>query len=305
MLTLPLAMRADNGGGEPLPPVYAYLESIGAKARRGQITMVAAIPGGAKSLLMLDWVLDLGNKDQYGMYFSPDTDRMTLGKRAVADLMQIEIDAAERLLDEKDAAAWQILEDKTSHMWCSFDPNLTLEDIEQEMICYALTNGRWPDFVVIDVLMNVQGDSGATGDHTAFAEAMEYFHGTARNTGAAFFVLHHVTGEWESRPDTPIPMGGILGKVTKLARLILTLHRPPPGDRLGVSVVKNTSGKADTAGWNVRTTIPFDPACSYFMKDFPKQEESSWSPTGILGDQDNEIEEEDELSDWDRWNSGG
>lgn len=296
MLTLPLAMRDDQGGGEPLPPIYKHLEAIGAKARRGQITMIAAIPGGAKSLLMLDWVLNFKNVGLNGMYFSPDTDRMTLGKRAVADLLEVEIDEAEELLANRDPEAWGILEEKTNHVWCSFDPNLTLDDIEQEMVAYALTNGCWPDFVVIDVLMNVQGDSGASGDHTAFAEAMEYFHGTARNTGAAFFVLHHVTGQYESQPDTPIPMGGILGKVTKLARLILTLHRPA-SDKLGVSVVKNTSGKADTSGWNVRTVIPFDPARSWFSKDFaPPPPPSTWTPSSVVDDAEDEEENE-----WGKW----
>jgi hypothetical protein len=270
---------------------------IGAKARRGQITMICGIPGGGKSLFTLDWMINLGDHGLKGMYFSNDTDRMTLGKRAVADLLDIEIDDAEKLLEDKDQTAWQILDEAMSHMWFSFDADTSLQDIEEELNCYAMVNGCWPDFVVVDVLMNVAGDQSDSGDHTQFAEAMHWFHGTARNTQAAFFVLHHTTGDAERNPDVPIAMGQVLGKVSKLARLILTLYRPYEGF-LGVSVVKNTSGKADASGWNVSAKIPYDPARSFFEKrirTFENPARQDWSPSGILGD------EEKDPDDWSQW----
>jgi hypothetical protein len=266
--------------------VYEQLEAVGAKVRRGQIAMICGIPGGGKSLFTLDWVIALGDHDLKGMYFSNDTDRMTLGKRAVADLLDIEIDAAEKLLDEKDENAWEILDAAMSHIWFSFDADTSLSDIEQELNCYALVNGCWPDFVVIDVLMNVAGDQSDSGDHTQFAEAMHWFHGTARNTQAAFFVLHHTTGEAERYPDNPIAMGQVLGKVSKLARLILTLYRPMDG-YLGVSVVKNTSGKADASGWNVQAKIPYAPERSFFEKKI-RVYTPAWTPSSVLGDDDEE-----------------
>lgn len=302
MLTLPTAMRAAQDEGKALPTVYAALAAEGAHPRRGQITMIVSIPGGGKSLLTLDWIINLGDHGLKGMYFSNDTDRMTLGKRACADLLEITIDEAEKLLASKDETAWAILDDAMAHVWFSFDADTGLEDIENELNCYALVNGCWPDFVVIDVLMNVHGDVNDSGDHTQFGEAMQWFHGTARNTQAAFFVLHHTTGEAERTPSQPVAMGGVLGKVSKLARLILTLYRPTE-EILGVSVVKNTSGKADASGWNIVARIPFDPARSWFMKEAQRfepikaqaslGEPREWSPSDALDDVQNDINGDD------------
>lgn len=291
MLTLALAMRAAESEGIPLPVVFPQLERLGAKPRRGQVTLVGAGPGGGKSALISEWVINLteGNRKLQGMYFSADTDRMTLGKRAAAGVLGCTLDETETYLKTNEHQIWDKLEEATSHIWMCFDPGLTLDDIEAEIMTYAVVNGAWPEFVIIDVLMNVQGEN-SDGDHTAFAEAMKWFHQMARETNSAFFVLHHVTGPYENG-DEPIPLGGILGKVTKLARLVLTLHRTSP-NMLGVSVVKNSSGPASAAGWTVRTDIPWIPERSWFGRDITVEETPEI-----------EAEDQDPDDDWKVWGS--
>lgn len=306
MLTLALAMRASEGEGEPLPGVFPQLEALGAKPRRGQVTLVAAGPGAGKSALVSDWIINLidGLKQEKltGMYFSADTDRMTLGKRAAAGIIRCTLDEAEEWLKDNSGGIWDALESETSHVWACFDPQLTMDDIDEEIKVFAYVTGAWPEFVVVDVLMNVHGDT-SDGDHTAFAEAMKHFHTRSRETNSAFFVLHHVTGNYENS-DEPIPLGGILGKVTKLARLVLTLHRTQD-NMLGVSVVKNSSGKADTSGWGVRTQIPWLPERSWFGKN-----QDDFQAMGIQSKVDDirridpEGEEED-YTDWKVWGSHG
>jgi hypothetical protein len=265
MLNIALAMRESGNEGKPLPIVFPQMKEIGAHPRQGQITLVCAAPGGGKSAWMSEYAINLFDyeEDRYmrGIYFSADTDRMTLGKRAAAGLLQCTINEAEEYLQDNRYDIWDILKEKTEHIWVCFDAGLTLQDIDEEIQVYAYTQGAWPEFVVVDVLMNVQG-SASSGDHVAYQEAMEWFHMIARNTGAAFFVLHHVTGEFENGKD-PIPLRGILGKISKLPRLILTFHQPIEG-MLGVSVVKNSSGPRDTEGFGVKVNIPWLPERSWF-----------------------------------------
>ncbi len=300
MLTLALAMRASEGEGTPLPSVFPQLELLGAKPRRGQVTLVAAGPGAGKSALVSEWVIhlfdDLKQEKLTGMYFSADTDRMTLGKRAAAGIIKCTLDEAEDWLKTNEGGIWESLQDSTDHIWACFDPQLTLDDIDEEIKVFALVTGEWPEFVVVDVLMNVHGDT-SDGDHTAFAEAMKHFHTRARETNSAFFVLHHVVGSFEDSKE-PIPLGGILGKVTKLARLVLTLHRTQD-NMLGVSVVKNSSGKADTSGWGVRTQIPWLPERSWFGKT-----QEDFQAMGIQSkiDEIKSIDpENDDEDDWRVW----
>lgn len=301
MLTLALAMRASEGEGEPLPGVFPQLEALGAKPRRGQVTLVAAGPGAGKSALVSEWIINLFDSTRgeklVGMYFSADTDRMTLGKRAAAGIIKCTLDEAEQWLKDDTGGIWEALEHATDHVWACFDPQLTLDDIDEEIKTFATVTGEWPQFVVVDVLMNVHGDT-SDGDHTAFAEAMKHFHTRSRETNSAFFVLHHVTGNYENS-DEPIPLGGILGKVTKLARLVLTLHRTQD-NMLGVSVVKNSSGKADTSGWGVKTQIPWIPERSWFGRTEEDQKlmgiQTKVSEVRII-----DGESEEETDDWRVW----
>lgn len=304
MLTLALAMRASGEEGAPLPMVFPQLEAIGAKPRRGAVTLVCAAPGGGKSAWMSEYVINLFDPERgeklRGMYFSADTDRMTLGKRAAAGIIQCTTDEAEEWLKTDENNIWEQMDLATNHIWTCFDAGLKVDDIDDEIMSYAYVNGEWPEFIVIDVLMNVQGNS-TSGDHTAFAETMEWLHQLARQSGAAVFVLHHVVGQYEDG-DIPIPLSGVLGKVTKFARLILTFFKPDD-TTLGVVVVKNTSGFMDAKAQNfaMMPKIPWMPVRSWFgrtpediknmettkivdsIRDMGDEDEDNWTAWKVLG----------------------
>jgi KaiC/GvpD/RAD55 family RecA-like ATPase len=297
LLTLALAMKASGEEGQPLPVVFPQLEEIGAKPRRGSITLVCAAPGGGKSAWMSEYAINLalGETKLRGMYFSADTDRMTLGKRAAAGILQCTTDEAEEWLKDRDHEIWDKMDQATNHIWTCFDAGLTLTDIEQEIQAYAYVNGEYPEFIVVDVLMNVQG-TATSGDHVAFAETMEWLHMLARETGSAVFVLHHVTGMYEDG-DTPIPLTGVLGKVTKFARLVLTLWRPD-ANTLGFVVAKNTSGFMDPKAQNYQMMpkVPWYPERSWFGRDA-----DSIRNLSSVRMVDSIIATDDPEDDWDAW----
>lgn len=261
MQTLSLAIRASEDEGTALPSVFPSLERIGAKLRRGQLSLFAGAPGGGKSAIATYIATNMGY-GEFGeigvptLYFSADTDRKTLGNRVAASVSKLTVDQAEEKLLSGDQNLWNLLEGTTSHVWFSWDRGPNLEDIERETEAFAHTYGDWPHLIVIDNLKNIWiEESGDGGEHVRYDRVLDYLHELAGITGAHVMVLHHVTGYYEIG-NTSIPLSGILGKVTKPFRLILTLHKIQDG-LLGVSVVKNTTGRAQADG-SLVVQIPYD-----------------------------------------------
>lgn len=212
--------------------------------------MVAGAPGGGKSAFMsfyaihLDWT-GYGDKVP-GIYFSCDSDVGTFGKCAVASALGIHVNKAEQLLDQKDPEAMDRLQEATEHMWVSFQPAPTPRDIREEVDAFAYTYGDWPAWIVVDNLMDVDSSGGGEDERRSQDAVIDFLKQIARETQSAVFINLHVTGEYEVG-NVPIPMGGLMNKVSKRARLILTLHEVDD-NILGVSVVKNSGGPAKKDG---------------------------------------------------------
>lgn len=222
-----------------MPGNFKILEANGVHIRRGQLTLVAAAPGGGKSLFTLSTVM---NAKVPGFYFSADTDAFTMYLRAASketgwlmtDIETVVKAGRTELIDAKLNA--------NDTVRFSFDPSPTLDDIDEELMAFAMTYGEWPHLIVVDNLRNVDVQGDADGDALC-----DYLHALARKTGAAVIALHHVTGQYNNG-NIPIPLGGIMGQIGKVPELILTLYRQG-GDfgpmTMRVCPVKNRTGRAD------------------------------------------------------------
>lgn len=264
MQTLSLAMKNSEGEGVALPSVFPSLEKNGAKFRRSQLSLIAAAPGGGKSAIATYIATRIAYWDDEFMqevpvptlYWSADSDKKTLGTRITASVTKHTVDEAEKLLDINDQETWDTLAANTDHIWFAWDRGPSLDDIEAEVEAFAMVHGEWPHLIIIDNLKNVWiEESGDGGEHIRYDRVLDYLHELAGITGAHIMILHHVVGTYENG-DTPIPLGGILGKVTKPFRLILTLHKSWDGT-LGICIVKNSNGPMD-AGGKLMVKIPYD-----------------------------------------------
>jgi hypothetical protein len=195
-------------------------------------------------------------------YISADTDAATLAKRAIAGLTGKTFDEIDKAFDRHDPIVeqyYEVLKRNVNHIRWDFDRAPDLRSIEELITSYEYLHCEDPAIVVIDNLKNVWADNegeGGDADHSRANAVIEGLKQIAGNTGACIIVLHHTTGQYESGSQ-PIPLSGILGKVSKDFRLVLTLRRDDT--MLHVSVVKNTSGPADPDGYKVRAAIPVDP----------------------------------------------
>lgn len=265
MQTLALSMRASQERGAPLPVRYKGLGALGAHFRRGQVSLIVAAAGVGKSSFIMDYSI-FADYDGEGnmiptLYFSADSDEQTIGDRATAAIIGKDTTEAHKLLRAKDNKTWRAQEEATNHIWFNFEPTPTLDDISDEIDAYCYYTGDFPHLIVIDTAMNVQAGGDMSMGMQNLYGVMDAAHKVARLTGAHVCIQHHATGEHVDG-NQPLPRSGIMGKIDKLPRLILTLYKPGP-DLLGVSVVKNSNGPADANGVDVQVQLPFMPSRSW------------------------------------------
>lgn len=252
MQTIALALRQSEDVGLALPTVFPTLDKMGARFRRGQLSMIAGGPGTGKSALISYMAINMGY-GEYGefgvptLYFSADTDKRTLGNRIAASVSRLTVDECEDLLLKKHRGTMQMLDSQTSHIWFNWNNGPGLKDIQDEVEAFAHVNGEWPHLIVIDNLKNIWVETpGDGGEHVRYDRVLDFLHELAGMTNAHIAVLHHVAGFYENG-DAPIPLSGILGKVTKPFRLIITLYKPNE-NQIALSIVKNSTGKMSQKG---------------------------------------------------------
>lgn len=253
MQSLALALRAKTDEGQPLPQPFASLARIGVRFRRSQVSLIAGAPGSGKSALATHMVVHMGVPT---MYFSADADRMTVAKSVVAGLSSINQDDAETRLSAEDPDVMKSLAEGTRHIWWNFDTQPTVKDVVEEIEAYAYVYGNYPEMLVVDNLMDMAED-----DLNAMNSIQVELKSVARKFGCHILILAHVLGEYTDGVR-PIPRSGMMWKPDKKAELIMTLYNPTEGV-MGIGVVKNRSGPANTSGtWGV--TLRWLPRLGYF-----------------------------------------
>lgn len=223
--------------------MFPRLAEYGAHIRRGQLTLVAAGSGVGKSSLITFVALSMESEglDKIPtLYFSADSDIGTFGIRTGSMVLNKSTRRIEDLIEARDVDTLSAIEEATSHMWISFDSSPSPMDISDEVDMFAMVYGDYPSLIVVDNLMDVQ--TGGMEERGGQDAVLDYLKQLARRCSAAVVVLCHVTGEW-ANGDLPIPLNGLMNKIDKRPRLVLTLHTAEV-NVLGVSIVKNSNGQA-------------------------------------------------------------
>lgn len=244
MQSLSLVLKNRGEVGEPLPTVFDSFEAMKIRFRRGQLSLIAAAPGGGKSSLATWLAVRMAYSQDRGvptLYISADCDHATVGASVLAGIMDIPLEEAELLIGEDDPEAFQALDDVADHIWWGFKPSPSIEDITDELQAFCYVYGDYPHLIVVDNLMDINEPGEEYSRYNAIIPALVE---AARNTNAHVMLLHHTVGEYQDG-NIPIPRSGIKHKVSEKPRLVLTLFQPEVGV-MGVRVVKNTSGPSNT-----------------------------------------------------------
>lgn len=226
--------------GEPLPDPFKEFEKHKATFRRGSVVLIAAPPGGMKTVLTMNIVQRMQVPT---LYNSSDSDDFTMASRSLSMLTGETTDETELWVLTQKREAYVKLQDMEHVRW-SFKSSPTLEHIGLESEAYSELYGEYPHLIVIDIMMDVEFEGVAEQNYWALMAELKDM---AREYEACVLVVHHTSES--AKPGSPPPRSAIMGKANQLPTLILTLWGDAAANELMVAVVKNRFGPQDpTAG---------------------------------------------------------
>lgn len=250
MRTMHRAVLHTEGGGEPLPPVFASLTAAKIQFRRSELALVGAQPGAGKSSFALALAL---RSSVPTLYVSADSSARTQAVRILASLTGRAQEHIEPLIDANPEWASDMLT-RTSHIkWC-FDSAPSLGDIEDEVDAFITAHGAPPMLMVVDNATDVGADSG--NEWESLRTLMRDLKFWARHYDMCVLALHHTSEAADCNPCPP--RSSIHGKVSQVPALVLTLASTPEG-WMHVAPVKNRYGPADPSG-QTAVSFLFDPS---------------------------------------------
>lgn len=265
---------------DPLPQLDALraLNQDGVVVRRGELVMITAIPNAGKSLFVLWWIASLNLRT---LCFSADNSVHTTLTRLLSWKTGIPRRDIEADLDDEETG--QVLEQhymdqlKDSNIEFCFDGSLTMDQITQELSAYVELYDEWPEVIVIDNLINVEG----TGDHQGQNGILSELHWLARMSGATVFVLHHMSQAQEKpgkSPDPTMPRGSnfVQNKVTHYPDLVLSVAADSQQGLFRIAAVKVRGEKNDPSAIDPYLLWVDFPTCTFYA-DNPR-----WTPHDVL-----------------------
>lgn len=230
-----------------MPPVFRQVtgEPWKAHIRRSEVTMIAGQPGAGKSLIALWHALKWTTEhDLRGIYLSADSAELGQAARALAmKVMGVSVSEAERLLSTGDQWAIDQMKDLNALSW-SFEDDLSYDNIAEEVDAFIELWGTTPDFIIVDNLTDVEGQS--EDEWATLRRALKALVQLARSTDAAVVVLHHTSEDDRIKEEPCPPRRAIQGKCAQKPAVIYTTS--DQGLRRPLAVVKNRFGHADKTG---------------------------------------------------------
>jgi KaiC/GvpD/RAD55 family RecA-like ATPase len=227
-----------------MPTVMHSLGNAGVHIRRSEVSMIAGQPGAGKSLLALWLAVHWAQQGLRGIYFSADSAELGQAARALSMVMHnLPVREAESLLEAEDDWALDNIT-KINNLYWSFEDDLSYENINDEIQAFIELWGVCPDFVVVDNLTDVEGQS--EDEWATQRRALKALVQLARRTDAATLILHHTSEDARVKEDPCPPRSSIQGKCSQKPAVILTVA--DRGSRRPVACVKNRYGQSDKSG---------------------------------------------------------
>ncbi|MFF6988337.1 AAA family ATPase [Streptomyces sp. NPDC010273] len=223
-------------GVDPLPPAFASWAERKLRFYPKNVHMVSGKPGSFKTMLALNAIVNMGLPT---LGFSNDSDDLTVFGRLLAIDTGKDAEAMEEWISTEPEAASAALKKFDFINW-NFLANPTMDDVWLEAYAHHETEGQWPKVIVIDILKNLQMDSGKDewGD---LREVMLQSLVLSRETEAAVILVHHCTDA--SRQTVPT-RADVLGKVSALPALMVNVGMDSQG-QMWAAGVKVRKGRSD------------------------------------------------------------
>jgi hypothetical protein len=237
--------------GKPLPTPFKTFGDNRVTFRHGATSMIAGAPGSFKSVLALNMAAYWANHGLTGMYFSADSDEMTVSRRISGILTGDPIERIEAAMIKGDRAPY------IKSLSCMDDIQFEYEQLDMDGITTRLQSheavyGAFPDVIWIDNLIDFVD---APDDWGGMLQMIKDLDALSREIKAHICILHHAKlrggGDNRKKPDPseadrPPADWEIQGRVTQIPRLVLSVKES--GMCLNVACIKNTNGPMQRDG---------------------------------------------------------
>ena len=237
--------------------------------------MLAGVPNSGKSAFVLWWAASLNLPS---LIFSADTSAHTTLTRLLSYTTQKERRDIEADLDDEEIG--MVMEGqyadslKGSNLQFVFDGSLTLKQVTAELNAYVEIFDAWPEVIVVDNLINIEG----TSDHEGQSGILSEMHYLARLTGAMVFVLHHCSESNGQDPLKAPPQSAIQNKTSHFPDLIITVALDSMTGQFNAAAVKVRNGQNDPKAQRPFTLFADMARCTFHADDPNKYD--NWSPSG-------------------------
>lgn len=236
-------MRSRTDGGREFPKVGAFrdLYTLGWKPRYGEMTMVTGRSGSSKSTFGLYFAQASGLKT---LYFSGDMSAFQASVKLACATHHTDIDSMVGLLEGEGCEG--ILAALPTNIDFAFG-EITFAGINRMLDAYVELHNEYPDLIVVDNLMDIQGCLEYDGQ----MKAMQELHNLNREVGCAVWVMAHATDKGamgRGTPHEPAPRSEIKNGMSEKPETILSLALNPHTSELNVAVVKSRLSKSDPSG---------------------------------------------------------
>jgi RecA-family ATPase len=233
--------------GRPLPDPFPSFALHRITFRHGATSMIAGNPGSFKSVLALNMLTFWARAGKTGLYFSADSDEFTVARRVGAMLTGDADFAVEQNMTNSRVGRYVDAISESLGSVHFYYKSTDMDGITATMRTFEAVYGAYPDFVVVDNLMDYVDAAGEWELMRTMTRDLDIL---ARETKSHICILHH-TSESAAPPGVVPPSRAVQGKVTQKARLVLTVAAIGTG--LQLACVKNTNGPQDPTAKNVLT----------------------------------------------------
>ena len=269
MLRADRSLRLNIGGAPELPHVQALedLYAYPCRPRRGDVVMIVGRSGSGKSTLALFLAAEMNLPT---LYFSADMTGYEASIKVACSRLEEDVDGIEEMVEggsESAALVYDTLRDV--NITFSFG-EITWRGVEAEVEAYVELHNQYPEVIVIDNLMDVEG---CDTEYAAQQEAMQFLHNLARVTGATVIIMHHATDksrDAEADPYRPPARKDIKNGLGEKPQLTLGVALNPFNNEFSIAVLKQRMGRSDQTGRSY-VTIQAVPSHSSFRKKEPLQ----------------------------------
>ena len=204
------------------------------------------------------------------LYFSADMSAFEASVKLASSRLGLTTGEVEELVAEGGESARRVFDTlRELNITFSFG-EITWRGVEAEVEAYIELWNRFPEVIVIDNLMDVEG---CDTEYSAQQEAMQFLHNLSREIGATVIIMHHATDksrDADADPYKPPARRDIKNGLGEKPQLTLGVALNPFTNEFNVAVLKQRMGKSDQTGRQY-VTLQAKPEHSSFERAVPLQ----------------------------------